>query len=317
MCMRNNGPWGTARQRMKWAWGLALLGLWFAPLARAADDWLSTGPFFTAGQTGSAVRVNAISSLAMDPTQPGTLYAGGTYAGGPGVFFKSTDGGASWASQAQFYPAGTLITALALDTAAPSTIYAAMKGIGVLKNTAGGAGTNWVHLTGLASRDVLALAVDRATGTIYAGTGDRGVFKSADGGTTWTEINNNALFSNTMVPALAIDPARPQTLYAGTFRNGIQKSINGGATWDYASNGMSATEVYALTIDPAVPSRLYAGTNAGVFKSTDSGASWTAVNSGLNATLVNSVAIDPAAAGTVYAGTEGGGVFKSLDGGMS
>ena len=316
MWKRNEGRWGTARQQMKWVWGLTLLGLWITPLARAADDWLPTGAFFTASQTGSAVRANAISSLAMDPAEPGTLYAGATYAGGPGVFFKSTDGGTSWTSQAQFYPVGTLITALALDPAARSTVYAGLKGVGVVKNTAGGTGANWVHMTGLASRDVLALAVDRATGTIYAGTGDRGVFKSADGGTSWTDINSG-LFGNTKVPALAIDPAHPQILYAGTFGNGVRKSINGGATWEYASNGMSATEVYALAIDPAVPSRLYAGTNAGMFKSTDSGASWTAVNSGLNAALVNAVAIDPAAPGTVYAGTEGGGVFKSLDGGMS
>ena len=316
MCIRNNGPWGTARQRMKWAWGLlALLGLWFAPMARAADDWLPTGTFFTASQTGSAVRADAISSLAMDPAEPGTLYAGGTYPGGPSVFFKSTDGGTSWTSQAQFYPVGTLITALALDPLARNTIYAGLKGVGVVKNTAvGGAGSSWVHMSGLASQDVLALAVDPATGTIYAGTGDRGLFKSADGGTNWSSINNGL---RTRVSSLAIDPANPGTVYAGTLGAGVFKTIDGGATWTEARSGMVNAEVYSLAIDPATPSRLYAGTNAGVFKSTNGGASWTAVNSGLNPTLVNAVAIDPAAPGTVYAGTEGGGVFKSRDGGIS
>ena len=316
MWNRSESRWSFLQQ---WLRGglLALLVLWFAPLVHAADDWLPTSSLFTVSQTGSAVRANAISSLAMDPAEPGTLYAGATFPGGPAVFFKSTNGGTSWTSKSLFYPVGNLITALVFDPAAHSTIYMGMKGVGVLKSTAGGEGASWVHMTGLSSQDVLALAVDPATGAIYAGTGDRGVSKSADGGSSWTYINNNGLSANTKVPALAIDPTRPQTLYAGTVGIGIFKSINGGATWTYSSSGMPATEVYSLAIDPAAPSRLYAGTNAGVFRSTDSGASWSAANGGLSSTLVNTVAIDPVAPGTLYAGTEGGGVFKSSDGGTS
>jgi hypothetical protein len=67
---------------------------------------------------------------------------------------------------------------------------------------------------------VQALAINPTTPTtLYAGTGDGGVFKSTDGGATWTA--NSTGLTNLDVQALAINPTMPTTLYAGTDGNSV------------------------------------------------------------------------------------------------
>ena len=103
-----------------------------------------------------------------------------------------------------------------------------------------------------------ALAIDPATpSTLYAGTWGGGVFKSADGGASWSAVNTG--LPATDVYALVIDPATPSTLYAGT-NGGVFKSTNGGAAWEAVNTGLTNTYVPSLAIDPMIPSTLYAGT---------------------------------------------------------
>ncbi|HMF08571.1 MAG TPA: hypothetical protein VKJ00_05505, partial [Thermoanaerobaculia bacterium] len=161
------------------------------------------------------------------------------------------------------------------------------------------------------------------------------VFKSLDGGVTWTEANTG-LPSIASVSAMAIDPVSPTTLYVGTFlpvfdppspsapgtgsppRDTLFKSIDGGQSWAPADGGLPPTMVMALAIDPLSPATIYAATQStGVFKSVDGGQSWTAANTGLMSEGLAALAIDPATPATLYAGTYGGGVFKSVDGGGS
>jgi photosystem II stability/assembly factor-like uncharacterized protein len=87
----------------------------------------------------------------------------------------------------------------------------------LLKSTDGGA--SWFSSdTGLAA--IRALAIDpRNTSTLYAGTTGSGVFRSADGGATWTAVNSD--LSTLSVTALALDPRNSSTVYAGTAGGGV------------------------------------------------------------------------------------------------
>jgi photosystem II stability/assembly factor-like uncharacterized protein len=185
----------------------------------------------------------------------------------------------------------------------------------------------WTNV-GPAGGFVTALAIDPSnSATLYAvtrngGSGSPiGVFKSADGGTTWNAINNG-LPINTEVFALAIDPVTPTTLYAGTnlIPSGqIFKSTDGGISWGSADSGLTNTHgVVAFAINSVNPTTLYAGMTGGVFKSTDGGITWAPVNSGLPSIAVLSLAIDPITPTTLYAGPFGvGGVVKTTNGGAN
>jgi uncharacterized repeat protein (TIGR02543 family) len=159
------------------------------------------------------------------------------------------------------------------------------------------------------------LAIDPLTpSTLYAGTDNGGVFRSTDGGSTWTALNTG--HTNLSVWALAINPLSPSTLYAGTWGYGVFRSTDGGSTWTAASAGLTNLNVSSLVINPLTPSTLYVGTSTGgVFRTTDSGATWTAVNSGLGNRWINALAINPAIPSTLYAGTTESGVFRSTNGG--
>ena len=106
---------------------------------------------------------------------------------------------------------------------------------------------------------VYALAIDPAApATLYAGT-RVGVFKSTNGGASWSAVNTG--LTNTHVGALAIDPATPTTLYAGT-DGGVFKSANGGASWSAVNTGLTDTHVNVLAIDPATPATSMPGQSA-------------------------------------------------------
>jgi hypothetical protein len=145
---------------------------------------------------------------------------------------------------------------------------------------------------------VQALAIDpQNLGTVYAGTSGAGVFKSTNGGTSWSAANAGLTAFN--VSTLAVDPQNSGTLYA-TAGGSVFKTTDGGAHWSevYSAptyGGGGDYPAYSLAIDPQVPSTVYAGSRpGGVWKSTDGGANWDMVNSGLTLTSrVNSLAIDP------------------------
>src|SRR5206468_3734344 len=165
----------------------------------------------------------------------------------------------SWTSNG---PEGRSIMALAIDPMTPSTLYAGTYGGGVYKSTSGGAGWSAVN-TGLPyyygryyfRPYVTALAIDPQTPTtLYAGTGGSGVFKSTDGGASWSAVNTGLPYSGpsytphySYVPALAIDPQTPATLYAGTSGSGVFKSTDGGASWNAVNTGLP-NYPYVLTV---------------------------------------------------------------------
>lgn len=167
---------------------------------------------------------------------------------------------------------------------------------------------------------ILTLVIDPSMpSTLYAATMKSGIFKSTDGGQTWTATSND--LTNTNIWSIALDPVTPNILYVGAHdcpgTKGVFKSTNGGANWTPANTGLD-TMINDIALDPLAPGTLYTATGSGgIFKSTDSGGSWNQINTGLNTDWINDLAIDPVTTTTLYAVGGNNGVFKSVDGGGS
>ena len=186
-------------------------------------------------------------------------------------------------------------------------------------------GAFWTPIdVGLTSPQIHALAVDpKTSGVVCAGTALGGVFKTTNGGASWSARNAGLPFpgqTTDAVFALAIDQKTPTTLYAGTLTGGIFKSTNGGDSWSQSFSAGAAVNV--LAIDPLTPTTLYAGTvtaggtpGRGVYKTMNGGVSWIQSNSGLGSLHVHALAVDPTTPAIVYAATFGGGLFRSSNGG--
>jgi hypothetical protein len=218
------------------------------------------------------------SVLAIDPTQPQTLYAGGSY------LAKSMDGGSSWRLAGDGFPEiGYSVRSLVLDPHYPSTLYVLIYTCDdtgacyerVFKST--DAALTWAACdAGLADEDTgidsIAVAAD---GALYAGGmiySRNAIFKSEDGGTTWRDSGNGV--AGAWIQTLLADPLDPKTIYAGTTggRAGVFRSDDAGASWAAINNGFPPElgvgwleGIHCLKVDPGNPSRLYAATGGGVY----------------------------------------------------
>ena len=221
-------------------------------------------------------------AMAMDPTDPNTLYVGESDdEDGIQALLKSTDGGSSWAQLGNGW--GASVRTLVVDPTGSTTLYAGTDDLyswtpgaaSLFKSTDGGA--SWNSL-GLGNASVAVLVMDPANPSIlYAGMeafyneprGFRGLFQSTDGGATWSAINNGLerlLDSRSRMTTLVVDPSNSKVLYAGTSGSGIFKSSDGGASWSPFNDGLGNLDVRVLAISQGDPSTLYAGTGGGVFK---------------------------------------------------
>ena len=152
------------------------------------------------------------------------------------------------------------------------------------------------------------VAVDPSTPTtLYVGTWGSGVFKSTDGGLTWTATPGwGAYNQRDYVNSLAIDPRTPTTIYAGT-NVGVFKSTNAGATWSIAGTTAAVTN---LVIHPLTSATLYAVAPYGdpvLLKSTDSGVTWIVARTftlfgWLWPMSLSNVVIDPGTPSAAYIG---------------
>jgi len=276
------------------------------------EGWTSIGP---EGGTTYA--------LAIDPHDHSVVYAGTN-----GGVFKSIDSGAHWSPVNAGLPmpgsaydnGGPYIRSLAIDPLNTSTVYAGVsffgdvlfaepRGRGVYRSDDGGESWHAAN-AGIENRIPLALAIDPLTPTtlytigLIGPNGSSNIFKSTDGGASWS------LGIPMFVFDLAIDPQVPETVYAGPF-----KTTDGGTTWTPMNLGVTGAVPRVVAIDPANSSIVYAGTRgSGVFKSTNAGSSWTPVNTGLTGLFVRTLKTDPRSPGTVYAGLEDGAIFKTTNG---
>jgi photosystem II stability/assembly factor-like uncharacterized protein len=222
-------------------------------LYRSADEgatWIGMGPDIPPG----------VRALAVDPVTPTTLYASILFRP---FLVKTTDGGATWDSIAEFPDE---VRDVAIDPRTPTTLYAgvfrATPSGGILMKSLDG-GQNWSAISsGLSdpatSRryDVLRVVIDPADSAIVYISTSGGGFKSIDGGGAWAAIDH---------PVLAIDPVVTTTVYSGTRTDGIFKSSDAGSTWIELNRGLADLRVSDVAVDPRTPRIVYAATDSGVF----------------------------------------------------
>jgi photosystem II stability/assembly factor-like uncharacterized protein len=293
------------------------------------DRWTSSGP-----------EGGYILALAVNPSDPATLYAAANgagiyrstdagetwravnaeltdvrclaidpvdrstvYAGGANGLFKSVDGGESWINKFSTSPVRSVI----IDPANHLNLYLGTSG-GVFASTDGGEA--WMDVTGsLPGTDVRDLAMDpKNASRLYLASGF-GLFTSDNRGGNWTRVNLSPA-SDLPANVIAVDPSNSQKLYVAS-EYVILRSTDAGTTWTGTAMG---TYIHDLIIDPS--GTAYAATSTGIFQSDDAGATWRLLPV-LNGSEIETLALDPGNRATVYAGTGGPGVFRSNDGAKS
>ena len=160
------------------------------------------------------------------------------------------------------------------------------------------------------------------TSILYAGT-QVGVYKSTNGGRTWT-AKNNGLNNSKNIIAIIIDPVTPSTIYAATDAFGasaIYKSTDGGDSWNLRMTGMSNVSLFSLAIDPVTPTTLYAGVagSPSLFKTTNGADNWAPAGNAPPFFSPVSIAVDPHTPSRLFVAesSSAGGIFRSTDSGST
>jgi hypothetical protein len=125
---------------------------------------------------------------------------------------------------------------------------------------------------GLTSTMIRTLHIDPTdSNVVYAGTQDRGLFRSTDGATTWSFAG---LAGN--ISGIVVDPQHPNRIYVGGIGIGVYASVDGAASWIAINRGLPGSLlVNSFSADPSNVNTLYAGTvDNGVFVSHDHGNNW-------------------------------------------
>lgn len=310
------------------------------PDIAAALRWRLVGPF-RGGRTITATGV---------PGQPNRFYFGAV---GGGVW-RSDNAGRTWDP---IFDAQSIasIGAIAVAPSDPKVLYvgtgeADMRsdishGDGMYKSV--DAGNTWTRIGLTDTRQIGRILVDpqdanvvfvAALGHAYGPNKERGVFRSKDGGKSWTAV----LFKdeNTGAIDLAFDPENSKTILAAIWQtrrppwnvyppsngpgSGLYRSEDGGDTWVQVTNGFPVEEVGRIRIAfaPSAPRRAYAIVDAkegGLYVSEDAGVGWKRANSDRRiwerGWYFGGVTVDPKNADTVYACNTA--LYRSTDGGKT
>ncbi|HEY0553718.1 MAG TPA: glycosyl hydrolase, partial [Thermoanaerobaculia bacterium] len=254
---------------------------------------------------GPATVGGRIVDLAVDPRTPTTWYV----AAASGGVWKTVNAGTTWTPI--FEGQGSFsIGCITIDPRNPLVIWvgsgennsqrSVSYGDGLYKSTDGG--KSWDNVGLKKSEHIGKVVIDprdsntvyvAAQGPLWAPGGDRGLYKTTDGGKTWKAVLT--ISENTGVTDVALDPRNPDTVYAATYQRrrhiwtlidggpegGIQKSTDGGATWKKLAGGLPRGDVgrIGLAVAPSKPDTVYAlveaaGKTGGFFRSTDGGGNW-------------------------------------------
>jgi photosystem II stability/assembly factor-like uncharacterized protein len=261
----------------------------------------SIGPALTSGR---------VADIAIDPSDKRTWYVGAASGG----VWKSTNGGISFSpifDGQGSYSIGVVV----IDHANPNVIWVGTGennaqrvvgyGDGVYKSIDGG--KSWTNMGLKQSEHIGRIIVDprnsdvvyvAAQGPLWRKGGDRGVYKTTDGGKTWTKILG--VDDWTGANDIQLDPRNPDILIATTWQrerrvytfvaggpgSGVWRSTDAGKTWTKSQSGFPDVDLgrIGLSVSPANPSVVYAIAEAaegkgGTFRSRDGGASWEKMSS--------------------------------------
>jgi photosystem II stability/assembly factor-like uncharacterized protein len=254
---------------------------------------------------GPAVISGRIVDFAVNPKNRAQFYA----AAASGGLWKTTNAGATWTpvfDGEASYSIGTVV----LDPKDPSVVWvgtgennaqrSVAYGDGVYKSEDGG--KSWKNVGLKKSEHIGRIAIDprdskvvyvAAQGPLWGAGGDRGLFKTTDGGKSWKNVLD--VSENTGATDVVIDPDNPDTVYAATWQrrrhvytlvsggpeSAIYKSTDAGATWTKLKSGLPTDDMgrIGLAIAPSDSSILYATIEAannrsGIYRSADRGATW-------------------------------------------
>jgi titin len=273
-------------------------------------NWLSVSPNWIPLTDGRKSTVTgsgdlAYTSLAVFPGNPNIIYA--TAQGPGGGIMKSTDGGASWTFLANSVFDQVSFSSLVLDPTNSNILYVGVwygpsaNSGGIYKSTDGG--VTWTNLTSSfftgAGSDIV---MDPTNSSIlYAGLtqganggSGNGLYKSTDGGATWTLLSGGLLTGSAVGVTIrvAVAPSAPQTLYATVFDPALGnapqglphrfQSTDGGNTWTslpgLPTNEESRYWHVMLSVDPANPQTIYVNGDHTVYESNDGGSTWNLIN---------------------------------------
>lgn len=187
-------------------------------------------------------------------------------------------------------------------------------GWGILVSHDGG--DTWRAITGDAFQDAVTtdVAVDPADANVAFVAAENGLFKTEDGGASWTLASS--LMQDLPVRTVAVSPDDSDRVLAGIQDRGLFLSEDGGGTWVQQTSGLEPNGVHRdIVFDPTDADIVYAADiTSGVYRSEDGGESWQKINDGLTNRAVISLSISSEGK-HLYAGTSSGGVFRlDLDG---
>jgi photosystem II stability/assembly factor-like uncharacterized protein len=291
---------------------IALLVTWLAvpaaDLAAQADSRLGETDYNALAfrNIGPAINGGRIADIAIHPDNGSVWYV----AVGSGGVWKTENAGTTWQPIFDEQPSYS-IGSVTLDPNNPATVWVGTGeniggrhvgyGDGVYKSTDGG--KTWQNM-GLAATEHLSTMLVHpensdvvwvsAQGPLWTAGGERGLYKTTDGGATW----RNVLSDNewTGVTDIVMDPRDPDVLYAAAWDrhrtvaaylgggpgSGIHKSTDGGETWTKLTTGLPSSNLgkIGLAISPQDPDIVYAAIeldrrSGGVYRSTNRGGSWT------------------------------------------
>ena len=304
-----------------------------------AMQWRQIGPF----RGGRALAIEGV------PGEPDTYYFGAV-AGG---VWKTTDGGANWTPLFDKEPISS-IGAIAVAPSDHNVVYAGTGEAAIRGNTTYGtgvfksinAGKTWQNVGLKDSRQIGAVTVDprnadvvlvAALGHAFGPNQERGIFRTADGGKTWTKVLSKD--ENTGGIDLVFDPHNPNIVFASLWQarrqpwffssggpgSGLYRSEDNGVTWKHLEgNGLPDGILgrIGIAVSGADSNRVYAIIEAkegGIYRSDDAGQHWTRVNDDgrfrQRAWYFSKVYADPKSPDTVYLLNTG--LFKSVDGGKT